>query len=73
MRKFCRNSISLICALPRYATRLQADKALAAGHGSRLTDAVMLGVQKVSDEKASGGAHLTKDVRFRGHGRVVGC
>lgn len=34
----------------RYATRLQAEKAVAAGHGSRLSDKVMLGVQKVQDE-----------------------
>lgn len=41
------------CFLPldRYATRLQAEKALAAGHGSRLTDTVMLGVQRVSDDE----------------------
>lgn len=37
----------------RYATRLQAEKALAAGHGSRLTGTVMLGVQRVSDDEAS--------------------
>lgn len=35
----------------RYATRLQAEKALAAGHGSRLTATVMLGVQKVPDDE----------------------
>ncbi|CAM9225988.1 unnamed protein product, partial [Scytosiphon promiscuus] len=35
----------------KYATRLQAEKALAAGHGSRLTDTVMLGVQRVPDDE----------------------
>ncbi|CAB1116319.1 unnamed protein product [Ectocarpus sp. CCAP 1310/34] len=35
----------------KYATRLQAEKALAAGHGSRLTDTVMLGVQRVLDDE----------------------
>eukprot|EP00903_Cladosiphon_okamuranus_P017556 g16170.t1 len=35
----------------KYATRLQAEKALAAGHGSRLTDTVMLGVQRISDDE----------------------
>lgn len=35
----------------RYATRLQAEKALAAGHGSRLSDTVMLAVQKVLEDE----------------------
>ncbi|CAM9123821.1 unnamed protein product [Sphacelaria rigidula] len=35
----------------KYATRLQAEKALAAGHGSRLTNTVMLGVQKVVEDE----------------------
>ncbi|CAM9166376.1 unnamed protein product [Pylaiella littoralis] len=36
----------------KYATRLQAEKARAAGHGSRLTETVMLGVEKLSDDEA---------------------
>lgn len=35
----------------RYATRLQAEKALAAGHGSRLTETVMLGVQRINEDE----------------------
>ncbi|CAM9263741.1 unnamed protein product [Laminaria digitata] len=35
----------------KYATRLQAEKALAAGHGSRLTETVMLGVQRVNEDE----------------------
>ncbi|CAM9326133.1 unnamed protein product, partial [Hapterophycus canaliculatus] len=35
----------------KYTTRLQAEKSLAAGHGSRLTDTVMLGVQRVPDDE----------------------
>ncbi|CAM9524118.1 unnamed protein product [Ectocarpus sp. 4 AP-2014] len=43
----------------KYATRLQAEKALAAGHGSRLTDTVMLGVQRVPDDEVHAGGNLT--------------
>lgn len=43
--------VHCVATVDRYATRLQAEKALAAGHGSRLTDTVMLGVQRVSDDE----------------------
>lgn len=43
--------VGLIILAVRYATRLQAEKALAAGHGSRLTETVMLGVQRVNEDE----------------------
>lgn len=55
-----RSSVSNAFSLrDRYATRLQAEKALAAGHGSRLTDTVMLGVQRVPDDEVHAGGNLT--------------
>lgn len=45
--------VRVVAPSTRYATRLQAEKALAAGHGARLTDTVMLGVQRVPDDEAS--------------------